>query len=215
MNTAASEVEENSFEPFTARERSARIPNSAGSLERLRMPSRLMQAFPSDPSIQSPPDFYLPRQEAVGLSSSTPGIADELRALYASKRFGLSAKMCQRMVELLSLQPGWDGESALPPKAEVLASTVSLLVFLNAALPKFREPFLAPTIGGFTQLEWHGQKRTLELEAKTDGWSIVGSELSTQRQRIYHEAESARSEIEKLIPAYQWFEGVELLWPII
>ena len=216
MSNATFDVEENCFKPFTTRERSARFVNPADSRERLgMMSSRLAQSFPSGSNAQSLPGFYSPARKAVGLSYSSPGFTDELRSLYASERFGLSEKLCHRLVELLSLQPGWDGQSALPPKAEALANVVSLLVFLNATLPQFREPFLVPTIGGFAQLEWHNEQRTLELESTPDGWSIVGSEYSSQREQVYYEAESTRAEIEKLIPAYRWFEGAELLWPII
>ena len=86
---------------------------------------------------------------------------------------------------------------------------------LRTTLPEFQEPFLVPTIGGFAQLEWHSGRRSLEFEGTESGWSIVGSEATTRGGRAYHEAEAARFEVEKLIACYRWFQGAELLWPIM
>jgi hypothetical protein len=143
------------------------------------------------------------------------GFSHELRSLYVSGRLGLSSKMCQRLVELLALQRGWDGGMAMPFKPEEAAHTVSLLIMLNSTLPRFNEPFLAPTIAGFAQLEWHNKQRTLEFEGTSDAWSIVGSETKMRGERVYHQADVSRSDIEELVAAYRWFDGAELLWPII
>jgi len=143
------------------------------------------------------------------------GFADELRSLYVSERLGLSNKMCQRLVELLGLQRGWDGENAKPLRPEEMAHTVGLLIILNSTFRRFCEPFLAPTIGGFAQLEWHNERRTLEFEGTPTGWSIVGSEMTSRGEKAYHEADVSRSKIDELVAAYRWFEGTELIWPII
>lgn len=118
-------------------------------------------------------------------------------------------------MELSALKSGWDGESALAPKPEAMAHTVGLILFLQTALPEFEEPFVVPTISGFTQLEWHRGHRALEFEATANGWSIVGSETNSRGERMYHEADTARFEVDKLLDAYRWFAGLELLWPII
>ncbi|MCI0535682.1 MAG: hypothetical protein L0Z50_10690 [Verrucomicrobiales bacterium] len=96
-----------------------------------------------------------------------------------------------------------------------MANSVGLLVLMIAVLPKFREPFLAPTLAGFAQMEWHNGRRTLEFEVTSNGWSIVGAETTSTGEKVYYDADAARIEVEKLIAAYRWFEGAELLWPII
>ena len=67
----------------------------------------------------------------------------------------------------------------------------------------------------FIQLEWHGGHRTLEFEATANGWSIVGSETKSRGERVYHEADTAGFDVDKLLAAYRWFAGLELLWLII
>jgi hypothetical protein len=118
-------------------------------------------------------------------------------------------------MELSALEPGWDGDNAVPVRPEILANTIGLVLLLQAALPEFEEPFVAPTINGFTQLEWHAKRRILEFEATASGWSIVGSETTPRGERVYHEADTTRLDVDKLVAAFRWFAGLELLWPII
>jgi len=118
-------------------------------------------------------------------------------------------------MELSALKSGWDGANAIAPKPEAMAHTVGLILFLQTALPEFEEPFVVPTISGFTQVEWHSGARVLEFEATTGGWSVVGSETKSHGERVYHEADATRSDVHKLLAAYRWFAGQELLWPII
>lgn len=127
----------------------------------------------------------------------------------------ISRRLSQRFTELSALKPGWDGESAVAPKPEAMAHTVDLILFLQTAVPEFEEPFVVPTISGFTQLEWHRGQRALEFEATSNGWSIVGSETKSRGERTYHEADTARFDFDKLLAAYRWFAGLELQWPII
>jgi hypothetical protein len=143
------------------------------------------------------------------------GLAEGLHRLYVSEQFALSPSLLQRLAELLTLKPGWDGERAIPPKPEVLAHIVGLLTLMKAAVPAFQEPFLAPTIDGFAQLEWTDGRRLLEFEATATGWSILGSETTVRGEQAYHEADTARFEVESLLTAYRWFQGTELLWPIL
>ena len=91
--------------------------------------------------------------------------------------FWTSEKFCRRLVELLTLHWGWDGENASPPKPEVLARMVGIILLLKRDAAVFVEPFLTPTIGGYAQLEWHDDSRTLDIEATAEGWAIVGSEI--------------------------------------
>lgn len=221
MNTASFVVEQlgfkaNPFDVQTFRERSPRTTSLGRNPERSRLWKHPAQPFPGGPSVAPFPQLHFWPQEIADVPMHPfLGFSEALRSLYLSERFDLSAKLCQRLVELLALQPGWDGESALPPRPEVLAKIVGLLVFMNTALPQFREPFLAPTINGFAQLEWHNGRRTLEFEATPNGWSIVGTETTSRGEKVYHDAEAARVEIGNMVAAYRWFEGAELLWPII
>jgi hypothetical protein len=141
--------------------------------------------------------------------------ANALRFLSASQPLRISQGLSRQIIELSQLKSGWDGESAIAPRPEALAHTVGLILLLQTALPEFEEPFVVPTIGGFTQLEWNRGHRALEFEATANGWSVVGSETKPSGERIYHEADTARFDVDKLLAAYRWFAGQELLWPII
>jgi hypothetical protein len=98
---------------------------------------------------------------------------------------------------------------------DVLANALGTIPILRAAVPGFEEPFLAPTIDGYVQLEWHGSPRTLELEATPDGWSMVGSEVTLRGEHTYYEAESTSFDVDRLVAAYRWYARLELIWPII
>jgi len=204
--------EENLFELLAVREQSPQRTLSRRIPETDRAARPLLGGPSDEPSLQC--QVRLQKMMA-GSWHADLGFSDALRSLLISKRVGLSAKLCQRLAELLALQPGWDGESAKPPRPEVLAHVVGLLAFMNMTFLSFREPFLTPTIDGFAQLEWHNGQRTLEFEAIPNGWSIVGTQTMARSGKAYHEAEAARFEIERLMAAYRWFEGAELLWPIL
>jgi hypothetical protein len=143
------------------------------------------------------------------------GFSGALHSSFASEPLLVSAKLWQRLIELQDLRAGWDGESAKPPRPEVLARIFGLLGVMKGSAPGFREPFLAPTIHGFAQLEWHRERRTLEFEATANGWAMVGTETTARGEKVYHDAEAGGSEIGKLIAAYRWFAGEELLWPVL
>lgn len=152
-------------------------------------------------------------------ASSAPflGFSQQLLSIYASSLFGFSVKLHQRIKELVELKPNWDGAAALTPRPEVVAHTVGLLFVLKASVRGFEEPFLVPTIGGFTQLEWHDKERDLEFEATDSGWAIVGTETDAHGSRTYHQADIGRLSTQnasKFIEAYRWFQGAERLWPI-
>ena len=156
------------------------------------------------------------RSARQGQTSISPSISfsETLRSLYLRENFNLSPKLHQRVAELLALESGWDGENAMPLRPEALANAIALLIFMKASLPSFKEPFIAPTIDGYLQFEWHSGTKTLEFEATPNGWSIVGTHKTTNGEKIYHLADATRSHIEKLTAAFGWFNGSELLWSI-
>ncbi len=211
MNAGAT-MGESQFEALTGCEGNPRVKLESRDYERARL-HRTSSSFVSGFGTQ---EFLAtsPRSGGSFAPSLSASAFAALRVLYSSARFDFSAKLCQRLGELLNLQPGWDGEDSVAPRPEVLANVVSVLVFLKATLPNFREPFLTPTIGGFAQLEWRKEQRSLDIELTADGWSIVGSESTTSRGRLYHEAQCARTDIDILTLAYKWLEGAELLWPM-
>jgi len=205
-------MEESRFEALGGFERSHRVKFESRDYERARLhrtSSPLVSSFGTQEFLTTSP-----RTGGSFAPSLSASATAALRSLYASARFDFSPKLCQRLGELLNLQPGWDGEDAAPPKPEVLANIVSVLVFCKAILPNFREPFLAPTIGGFAQLEWCKDQRSLDVELTADGWSIVGSDSSSSGGRSYYEAGCVRTHVGTLILAYKWLDGTELLWPI-
>jgi hypothetical protein len=92
---------------------------------------------------------------------------------------------------------------------------VGIILLLKKEAAVFVEPFLTPTIGGYAQLEWNDQRRTLDIEATAQGWAIVGSEAQAGSPRVYYEADATAREAYKLIDAYCWFAERRLTWPMI
>ncbi len=180
-------------------------------------PAFSRQRFQSGPFGFDPFSITHVQQSIPDQTSFSPvlGFAEALRSMSISRSFPFSRKLAERFTEISSLQAGWDDEKATAPQPEVIAHAVGLVLFLQGALPKFEDPFVVPTISGFLQLEWHGEHRALEFEATAYGWSIVGSETQSRGERTYHEADTAGLDVEKLLAAYRWFTGLELLWPII
>jgi hypothetical protein len=94
-----------------------------------------------------------------------------------------------------------------------LARVLKLILRLKEDVVGFVEPFLAPTVTGTIQLEWHSEGRSLELEAARDGWLVTGSEILTTQGRLYYTAECRPDEIAALARFHRWFQGLEPLWP--
>jgi hypothetical protein len=139
---------------------------------------------------------------------------ETLRSLYLNSGFNLSPSLHRRVAEILELKAGWNGENAKPVDPDVLSNSIGLLVFMKASMPAFREPFITPTIDGLVQFEWHNENRSLEFEATSHGWSIVGAETKPKNKKTYYTADANPSEIGKLTAALHWFENSEPLWPI-
>jgi len=126
----------------------------------------------------------------------------------------LSPSLRQRINELSDLKPNWDGEKAKVVKTHVLADVIELLMRFRRRTESFQEPFLAPTFDGFVQMEWHNEKRSLEIEAVDKGWSLVGTITDERGSRDYFTAECERSDFQKLEIFYDWYMDIERLWPL-
>ena len=146
-------------------------------------------------------------------SLAPTGIADSVNRIMIGRSATLSPSLRQRVGELSDLEQNWDGEAAKPVKAPVLGDTVEFLRRLFQQTSILREPFLVPTFDGLIQIEWHDKKRSLEIEAVSMGWSVVGSLTNKDNHRLYFEAECERSDFEQLTKFYEWFVGNELIWP--
>ena len=126
----------------------------------------------------------------------------------------LSARLRQKISELVALELNWDGEHARPVNPKVLADVIESLKLLSQQEDGFREPFLAPTFDGFVQMEWREKNRSLDIEAVAVGWSAVGTEIGPNGQRQYHTSEFKRNDSAQLIKFYQWLMGNESIWPL-
>jgi len=126
----------------------------------------------------------------------------------------LSPQLRQRIREFADLKMNWDGEGAKPVRPSVLADAIGVLWHLAVHCGDFRDPFLAPTFDGFVQIEWHSDKRSLDIEATSEGWCVVGTLLGKDGARHYYTEECGRSDFDRLRGYYEWFVGVELLWPL-
>jgi hypothetical protein len=141
-------------------------------------------------------------------------LAESVRRIAVETAASLSDQLRQKINELVSLEPNWDGENAKPVQPRVLADVVETLKRLSQQTAHFREPFLAPTFDGFVQLEGREKNRSLDLEAVNTGWSAVGTELGPDGQRLYHTLEFERNDFAKIIKCYAWLCGNELIWPL-
>ena len=141
------------------------------------------------------------------------GIADSVNRIVVGRSAALSSSLRQRIGELSDLKPNWDGEAAKTVRAPVLGDVVEVLRRLTQRTSNFREPFLAPTFDGFVQMEWHDKKRSLEIEAVSQGWSAVGTMTDADGKRLYFTSEFERSEFGHLERFYEWFVGNEWIWP--
>jgi hypothetical protein len=141
------------------------------------------------------------------------GIADSVNQIAVGRSATLPPALRQRITELSSLKPNWDDEGAIAVKSFVLADVVEALKRFAQRTSDFREPFLAPTFDGFVQMEWHDKKRCLEIEAVEQGWTAVGTMIGNDGKRHYFSIECERSNFERLEKFYEWFVGIELLWP--
>lgn len=145
--------------------------------------------------------------------SSTGGISEAVSHIVVDRSATLSPSLRQRVADLSKLARNWDGEGAKAIKSYVLADVIEALKRFALQPIAFREPFLAPTFDGFIQMEWHDKKRSLEIEAINQGWSLVGVMTSNDGSRHYFTAECERSDFQKLEKFYEWFAGAELIWP--
>jgi hypothetical protein len=157
--------------------------------------------------------FPLEGEPFFPASLAPAGIADSVNRIVIGRSAVLSPSLRQRIGELSDLEPSWDGETAKPVKAPVLGDIVEFLRRLVQQTSAFREPFVTPTFDGFVQIEWHDKKRSLEIEAVGQGWSVVGSSTDKNGNRLYFDAECERSNFEQLGKFYEWFVGNELIWP--
>jgi hypothetical protein len=144
---------------------------------------------------------------------TTTGIAETVSYIVAGRSAVLSPSLRQRIAQLSQLDVNWDGEGAKAIKPYVLADVIEALKRFSFQSIPFREPFLAPAFDGFIQMEWHDKKRSLEIEAIDQGWSLVGTMFGNDGNCHYFTAECERSDFQRLEKFYEWFAGAELIWP--
>jgi hypothetical protein len=141
------------------------------------------------------------------------GIGETVNQMVLRGSADLSPSLRQRIAELSRLKPNWDGENAKVVKLHVLADVIETLKRFARRMNGFREPFLAPTFDGLVQMEWHDEKRSLEIEAVDEGWSLAAAMIGNNGQRLYFTAGCERSDFQRLEKFYEWFLGNELIGP--
>ena len=174
-------------------------------------------------TIAEPPEQWMVRQfqpaptEAVVYPWFTPkettGITDTITRIVVDRSADLPASLRARIQELSELPENWDGEGAKAVKMHVLADIVEVLRRFSQRRGGLDTPFLAPIFEGFVQIEWHGPKRSLEIEAVSQGWSVVGTLHRADGGHSYFLGECGRSDFVKLQEFYEWLLGTELIWP--
>ena len=166
-------------------------------------PAKIQRQSNMDPSMLDTQYFFF---GSHGISGLFGIITDDRSA-------SLPSHLRRRIDELSSLSSNWDGEGAKKIKTNVISDVVEALKCLMQLEGNFREPFLAPTFDGFVQIEWHGDKRSLEIEAVETGWLLVGTMATAGGERQYFSADCGISNFERLGRFYYWFIGTEMLWP--
>jgi hypothetical protein len=141
------------------------------------------------------------------------GITESLNRIVIGRSADLSPDLRRRIAELSNLKPNWDGEGAKLIKSHVLADVIEALKRFARRPDSVQWPFLAPTFDGYVQLEWRNSKRSLEIEAVSQGWSLVGTLVGNDGKRHYFTAGCERSDFRRLERFYEWFAGIELIWP--
>jgi hypothetical protein len=126
----------------------------------------------------------------------------------------VSPEVAARIQELLTLQEGWDGEDAKPVRRESLARVLLLLRTLKQQRSRFRVPFIAPTFDGYLLLDWTAPRRTLEVQAKARGWSVVGTVTHHDGKKDYFSASADQDEAD-LMKYFEWFRDELLIWPTV
>ena len=160
----------------------------------------------------SPPSsrvFY----PAVSFDLTRAGISQSIDQIVVDRVADLSVSLRQRIEEISRLPRNWDGEGAGTIKSYVLADVVETLIQFEQRIGCFKEPFIAPTRDGFVQMEWHGNRRSLEIEAVAEGWVLVGTLIDVNNKRQYLAGECERSDFAKLEAFYHWYVGEEWIWP--
>jgi hypothetical protein len=76
-------------------------------------------------------------------------------------------RVVARINVLAALEPGWDGDSALPPTRQ--AALAALNGLFEVMWPDSPAPSVVPMYDGGVQLEWHGPGLDIELTAAPDG----------------------------------------------
>jgi hypothetical protein len=143
----------------------------------------------------------------------TTGFASALTRVVADRSADLPMRLRESIQKLSDLPQNWDGEGASAVKVHVLADIVEVLKRFSQRSGNLGDPFLAPTFEGFIQIEWHRPKRSLEIEAVRQGWSVVGTMHLADGGHYYLVGECGRSDFAKLGEFYEWFLGTELIWP--
>jgi hypothetical protein len=145
-------------------------------------------------------------------SSGGTSLSSSFAALLLAHAMRISTEVAAKARELLSLDAGWDGDDAKPVRTEALARAIMVLGMLKRARSGFLPPFIAPTFEGSVLLDWVGPSRTLELEPKGTGWSVVGTMTPMGSKKEYLSAYSDQDET-RLLRYYEWFRDELLLWP--
>ena len=132
-----------------------------------------------------------PEQRAllkVTIRREGPNISAEIHATATMPRSFVPA--IHGIVDLLTLQPGWNSYSAKPIPAPNAVRAVQLLAeFLDTATPP---PVIVPTVHGGIQLEWHRNGVDIEIyiESPEDVSFFaqqVGSVKSVEEPLLGHE----------------------------
>ncbi len=148
-------------------------------------------------------------------ASISAQIFEAITQITSIAKITLSAQLREKVSRLAQLPENWDGEGARQIKWHILANVVGTLIRLRQGPHQFHEPFVAPTFDGFIQLDWHGDKRSLEVQATDSGWEAVGTSVGADNARQYYTAEFDRNEFGQIKKLYQWFLGDELIWPFL
>ena len=88
-----------------------------------------------------------------------------------------------------------------------------MLAHLASSYFAFKEPVVVPKYDGYLQLEWHSRDRTLEIEANSENWSVMGA-VRRVNDSDYFTGRMELNDLDVLNHLYLWWAENRLIWPL-
>ena len=160
-----------------------------------------------------PATGYFDQNQFLNMVAGPPGSYLQERGYYLPKHEAVPVELRNKLTALSALRPGWDGDSAPAIRRSAIEEAFSVIHELSGSFSHFKTPHIVPTFGGFLQIEWHDEFRSLEFELTSEGWSVLGVDSVRAKEPKYFEETVPEDERQVLEMFYYWFTKRDLIWP--